>query len=537
MYTARARFVGTNYVIARALAGPPAIIAAQHEEAHGIIRRSTLYGWLLNRLLPTEGHALDSEDTFAHKAFSRGRTSEEVFATFSSINFAVFAGYSNAVEHELSTSPEYRFYYDIGAALTSAFADPTIKNIVIEGAVRFCWSSAHLLSALGYPLDRVALDALPGSAWPDRRLARLRGDWPQIISEGLVETCLGRPEFAFFRGRSFREIYDPTYGLDVEDRIIQDGDGAFRRQAIKQAEMAGLCWEHAAMFVADHLASRYGESDYTAMSTALSYDWIDKNSQSVRRDRLNLIEGVANLAVPRRVKLHDTIVWDCGWERLIFGIRKTDSFVSNFALPAEADIDDTRRFVLYASRHHLDTSREFDETDVLDIALCPLPPEAPVGTLLGWLPAERTITAVWSSLILLDQDLWRQKIQEIAAADRFPWVVIDSDPYEALAALRPLIEEVRGFRHIPMPSRRGFGGLAVSALPGFGSGLHGLVVMGMVHTLDFVVAMMAEQLGDDFRGLEGPILNHEDRSKWHEGRALVTWLAENELTFDFGGTK
>lgn len=534
-YVSRAAFVAGTYSIDPALGMRSAAIAAAHEEAHGIIRRSTLYGWLLNHLVGVRTHDLAASDVFGHKLFSRGRTSEEIFATFSGLNGAIFHGDQEAYSRELGDNPEYRYYYDIGADLTSAFADPLIKDIVLEGVVRFCWSSVWLEGHLD-PLDRAALDQIPAAAVPDVRLKRLISDWSTILVDGFVDACFRQPVFAALRGRSASQLFNPLHDLNLDGMIVNDADRVVEQQSMKQRTMVSLMQGRAVEFAADYLADRYEGTELAALSVARSTEWLDRRSAPARRDALNLIERVRNLADRRKVQLQPALELNRDNDLAFIGIRSRESFISNFGPLLDVGTgDQSHPHMVYAAPYRLSSGplHQVDEEEVVDMAWRPLPPEVSITAMVRSLVADRAVVAIWSSIVLADLPRWRDSIRDISRSGCRPWIVVDTDPQITLSAIEPLINEVRAFGHIPVLTKPGLGGLAVGTIAETPCGLRGLVFMGMLHTLKMIEIMIGQRLKDNFRGIGGPIFHSWDRQNHFEGRALVRWLAQHEFVFEY----
>lgn len=543
MFSARASFVSGHYTINPDLSPREASIAALHEEAHGIIRRSTLYGLLLHRIVPPGRETLSAVDGLAHKLFSLARTSEEVHATFSSLASAIWAGDIDASRRELAGAPEYQYYFDIGAKLTETFENLHVRTLVLEGIVRFCWSSRTLEALFGGAPTRERLAELPACAYPDRRLAVLRKQWPAILAEGLADKILERPEIAVFLGKSFSALHDPLHAIrgEIGDAVVMDPDGAIRGQFQKQALMAARLSEAATGFVADCLAEHYEGTDLSAATVRESFALIERARKlpCEAPNRMGLIERVSNLAERRHIRLCDALEWRPAEQGRITGMRAPASFERNFGLPAEAQWDRTVPFVIYATAQDPGSgaSPGAEGSVGLDIALCPPGPEEPAERLRRWLPAPG-IVSLWSSLLIDAPALWAAQLPKFRASNHLPWVVVDRDPYAVLMKVRPLIEEVHGFLHQPVAKRPALGGLAVSTMvadEAHSSGLRGLVFMGTVHTLQMIAMMLKKELGSDFRGMGGPIFHDQSRLKRNEGRALVNWLSANEHVFDFGG--
>jgi hypothetical protein len=163
-------------------------VASQHEELHGIVRRSTAYGGLL-RSLEALAATEDSPDLqlVIQALTSRARTSEEVFATYGSFRGAQGGPLTAAAARRLIEEyPAYGLYNEIGAELVGAEQCDALATVALDAIVRFCWSSRETP-----PLDDAVstwsgLAAMPRHVYPDERLRMLRRAWSAAELEWLL---------------------------------------------------------------------------------------------------------------------------------------------------------------------------------------------------------------------------------------------------------------------------------------------------------------------------------------------------------------
>jgi hypothetical protein len=546
-YSAVAAFVDGTYRISPAVSGLSAAIAAVHEESHGIIRRSTLFGALLAR-----AHKAVVEQRLAgiveHGLLSRGRTSEEVLATFQALTEAAQGdGYADAAKAELASLPEYSYYFDIGAELTAEVDVPAAKLVVLEGVIRFCWSSCHLLNCLEGDDLCSTLNALPALAYPDQRLAHIRADWSPDVAMAIREALEEHdPYFAMLRGKSFSEVFNPLHNVQLpEFSVFVDPEQRFDQLQHQMIMVHAEHCERAAAFVADRLVDRYAGTPLAGVSSAEVWRRLESWLRSLRGPidsvGLALIEIAENLPRRRKAYLQTSVEWDKHTELPIVGVRFWQSFTANF------DVGDVypspcvdNHEVFYAIRHRLVHSRPHGPMateERVPIALHPdLGREASVP-LAEWIPLP-VIVAVWTSIILANPLDWNVKLHALANAGYKVWLVVDTEPQATVRLLRANVGEVNGFYHAPLADRKHMGGLVVRCLERPFAVLRGVVFPGRDHTLKSIVTMLRRELHDDFRGFGQSIdLYQGSLEKRHEGIALVEWLMDYEYVFSYAPSK
>lgn len=542
LHSPAASFVDGKYLIRAAVVGRSAGVAAVHEETHGIVRRSTLYGALLTkaRTAVTENRVADIVE---QGLLSRGRTSEEVLATFVSITQARWSGYGNVEDIELGSLPDYRYYYDVGGELTQGMDVHAAKAALLEGIVRFCWSSHHLLDCLEADSPWSMLPMLPALAYPDQRLSLLRRNWSGEWVAAEREALEARyPYFAALRGKSFAEMFDPTLGLPTSPgRIMLDPEQQIGQLRLQRARTYSQMSELAVAMLADRLVERYAGTPMAGVRTTEVMDRLTLAAPAPSAAEpvgLNLIEVAENLPRRRKVLLQESVEWDRRDELPIVGVRSWRSFTANF----EIDHGSTRPYAvgdddvtIYAIPHWLGPANRpapVDDTAV-PVAVHPGFDSGDSPSFGTWMPVP-VIVAAWTSIVVADPQAWLVNLHVLAQGDYKAWLVVDTEPQVLVRLLRKQLGEVNGFFHAPHGDRRHLGGLVVRCLEGTGAALRGIIFPGRDHTLQGIVTMLRSELADDFRGFGMSIDLHEDsRRKRNEGTALVDWLIDYEHTFSY----
>lgn len=546
--SATAMFVDGQYLIGPSVSGRRATVAANHEEAHGLIRRSTPYGILLSQM-----HAAAARDpdvaSAAHELSSRARTSEEVFATFSSINSAIWAGYRDAESTELGEFSEYRYYYNLGVGLTAGIDVRWLRNVFLEGAVRFCWSSIEIADFLRDDRTHADVAQLSTLAFPDSRFKRLCTEWTPACAAAWVQTIEARfPYVVALRNLSFAELFDPLHQfksqLDTQSTIWMDPELQLGQLQTARATTWAVQSEGLVGFVADRLADRYAGTPMAAPQTAEVQNLIKaKRPDMLGKPRdvvgTGIIENAQNLVQRRRAQTQATVEWDARYELPIVGWRSWRSFVDNFhfteAMRAPPPDDGE---AIYAIAHSL-IARALSSCvapEDLTLALHPgFQSEAPVP-LSEWMQAP-VIVAAWSSLVARDHESWIFNVHKLNRAGFKVWMVVDTEPQQFVRMMRSQLGEVNGFHHAPCRDRPHIGALVVRCLERSDHppcALRGLVFPGRDHTLKIILNMLRTEMTDDFRGFGTSIeLHAESRAKRLEGQALVEWLMNNEFIFTF----
>jgi hypothetical protein len=567
VYSSKASFVNGHYRIGANLSPRSMRIAAVHEEAHGIIRRSTPYGLLLSQI-----HAPDStlaaDNILAHGLLSRGRTSEEVYATFSSITGAIWGG-DEAAPSELNDLPEYAYYHDIGTELADTIETSFFKIYVLEGIVRFCWSSQHIAEFVERSLPWSDVRSLPVLAYPDHRMSRLRTDWPQI---GLKLWAAVEQRYSDLveraRTESFSEFWDPL-GHKLKKLIpegftfIGDMGPEFARLRNEMIRSRAEVSEWVAMFVADYLTEQYDGTPMAARYAADLIELIESKRKEVgshatliqspekasskdnswdhgsKQQPLHIIESVVNFDKKRRVKILPKLQRGRTRALPLVGVRSWQSFTDNFELPDELQATrNAEAEAMYATPYSLVPSSQHTSLKDrrLPLALHPGWDVKSAPTLAEWVPPP-AIVAVWTSFMLQDPDLWPKYFRNLAFAGYSLWLLADTEPVTVVRTARRFLPEVNGFFHAPLESRPNLGGLVLRGLGDMpdltAQPVRGLIFPGLQHTLQNIMAMLRREMGDDFRGMNGLEITASAAGRRHEGQAVVAWLIANEHTFSY----
>jgi hypothetical protein len=545
MSDAKASFVNGYYRIRPNLSPAGAAVAASHEEAHGIIRRSTLYGFLLSAVLSAEKKFASADNVLAQVLLSKGRTSEEIFATFYSITWGLWVGSEHGTAHlaerELAAHPEYTYYYQLGKDLAADFSSPLAKIVVVDGIVRFCWSSERLGQFLDRSSNWSDVLSLPSLAFPDKRMAALRADWfePSGIRATIRERLSSMEKI--IGGKSSSELHDPFHEFAKGGIFMSDNDPEVIKKRNENAVWVAMLTETSAIAVADALCENYDSTPMSGRRTQDVHKFIIDNrkrsaasSSNAFKQPWGIIEQVENLPKRHRARRVSKPGWIGGNElpMPILGLRSWRSFSSNFELPD--DLHNLRKpesDVLYLTAYSgpLDAG---DEEAVLPIAIYP-GPVANLSRLLDWIPPP-AIMAVWTSLMLPDCERWISCFRALSRRNYRIWLVVDTEPQTVVRSTRSLLPEVNAFFDAPLRDRPNLGGLIVRGLEGVGADVvRGLIFMGLQNTVSYVVAMLRRDLGDDFRGLNPIEIIELSVLRGKEGIAIVNWLMANEHVFSY----
>ena len=540
-----ASFSGLHYRIRSDLPRSSAAIAAAHEEAHGIIRRSTLYGHLISEINSVGAAHLDNNKRWAHVLLSRGRTSDEVYATFNSIMHATWAGGEAVAISELQGFPEYIYYYDIGKEFTSVIDIPYFKILVLEGLIRFCWSSKKIHEFLETNEPWSAIQSLPGLAFPDDRMSHLRKDWLQNVQSEVWAALQQKfPLASFLRGKSHSEVYDPLHSikssLPKDTMMIDTGwelndikhDIEFKIEFIS---------EQVINFVADYLTNTYEGTPLAALHTAEIVAFIEDKRQKADgnwkpHNDLGIIEQVENLSKKHKPTIVPELNWKRNEERPIMGVRSWQSFTENFEVSETLQKNRTLESeVVYATAYSLMPSAGQKTRGYVDLPLALYPDweDERRPAITTWM-SEQVIVAVWTSIMLINLMDWLIHFHLLNDAGYKVWLVADTEPHAVIQSTRKLLPEVNAIYHAPHQSRPNVGGLVIRCLgdPLLNSScLHGIVFPGLSHTLDHILKMIRYLLKDDFRGFNPLEFSETSRARRYEGIALVEWLIANEHTF------
>lgn len=537
-----ASFTGGTYRIATGLSTNSAATAGAHEEAHGIIRRSTLYGCLLS-LVENATVVTSGTHATAHSLFSRGRSSEEVFATFFSITLAKLSGYLDVESVELERFPEYRYYYEIGRKLTAGINSDFIKNIIIDGVIRFCWCSSSLVSILRESDNFLDVRSLPATAFPDRRMFDLLERWEHKDVQQIFLTLKVKfPRLDQLSRMSFAEMYDPLYQLKQEfqgkDVMFLGFDEQERLAHMMSVSIASL-QERAVMHVMDFLVAKYKDTQLCAEASETVLEIIHerrkahiKNNSSIQ-DPPPILEQLENLSEKKTVRVQPWPSWNPGERSIIVGIRTWNSLTENFNVPAQW-------------RNSQDGSAEaryFLGEDVALDGIEEISTDKPEGSTL-YLAVPMSIiamiggiVAVWASWLLQDTERHFSYCEKLAALGNRIWVVVDVSPKQAIDLVRLGLSEVNAFFSSSGPLQPNVGGLVVRGLdPNYmavKSFFQGAVFSGYFHTLQIVLRSLKLELGDCFRGMASIDFGSYTAQSRADGESLVKWLFTNERHFSF----
>lgn len=541
-----ASFSGLHYRIRSDLPRSSAAIAATHEEAHGIIRRSTLYGHLLSEINSVGAAQRDNNKRWAHILLSRGRTSDEVYATFNSITHVTWLGGEAVAIRELQGFPEYIYYYGIGKEFTSVVDIPYLKILVLEGLTRFCWSSKKIHEFLKANEPWSAIQSLPGLAFPDDRMSHLRKDWLQNVQSEVWAALQQKfPLANFLRGKSGSEVYDPLHSIKSSlPKDVMMLDVGWEINEMKHDNLFAMASmsEQVVNFVADYLTDTYEGTSLAALRTAEVVAFIqDKRQEADGKwqpilNELGIIEQVENLSKKRKPTILPKLKWKRSEELPIMGVRSWQSFSENFevseTLQASRNLESE---VVYATAYPLTPSARQKTRGCVDLPLALYPDweDERRPAISTWMSAH-VIVAVWTSIMLKNLMDWNIQFHELNDAGYKVWLVADTEPHAVIQATRKFLPEITAIYHSPRQSRPNVGGLVIRCLEDplhNSSCVHGIVFPGLSHTLDHILHMIRRLLKDDFRGFNPLEFRETSLARRHEGIALVEWLIANEHTF------
>lgn len=247
-----------------------------HEQFHHMLRLKSSFGIYLANLLQSVAQSDMPPSSFELQALaSRFRTSDELFATYSSARIGGWSYDVDSVLDIVNRYPGYTRYYDMGRSLVGEDAHPFLAAASIEAITRFCWSPSRLADFSSPSLPGL-YGQLTADQFPDRRLQRLMLSWsPQDWSELASAMIDGVPGVAALLSTPYRQLIDPAYGLkesaESENRLLIMGADAQAENSREMRQNRARLNSAAATIVwagYDHLAKKYKDTELASATKA-----------------------------------------------------------------------------------------------------------------------------------------------------------------------------------------------------------------------------------------------------------------------------
>jgi hypothetical protein len=530
------KFVGGHYVVKADVDRMDAAITAAHEEAHGILRRSSAYGAILRTAEASFAERSDGDGFGLHALASRSRTSEEVHATYQSYRLArSYATGAPKVDSLLGQYPSYRMYYKIGHELVGGEPIPQFANAALDAIVRFCWSAAEL-DDVDIPVSALeALKRLPPAAFPDERLRRLRKAWNPHALGFLVDAMLGENPDALRRhfDKDPAQLADPVgeaIRKEIPDGALfltsADFDVALNAERKHISLMTAMMQEQMVVRGYEALAERYRGTDLASMEPGDLRPYLERVDRSLRT-----LPEIPQVTILRtRPLCINAIQTNQGTSSEILFVRPSESFLAAFdtsALPFQISPGEV---VLYIPEVSLESV--VGSTAPVDFQVA-ANAAADLDSLLGLLFRSRPmLVAVFASAMKqASPEAWLS-LRTLARLDHRIWIVGDLPARECAQLVREWMPEMRGFWH----AKDGNPNVGALVVPQVGDAgvFEGMVLTGSrMNMVGLARSILTDELGDDFRGFGDTIFYFDwDARRQRGGDLLSDWLLAMERTLN-----
>jgi hypothetical protein len=524
-----AAFGAGSYTIVGDLDGPAHALAAMHEDLHGIVRRSTVFGSILRIVQHTLAtSAAEIDQAFLYQLASRGRTSEEVFATYGA--FLDARGHSAvgaaAADRAIRENPGYAVYAAIGEELVGQ-QPLAVARVVLEGIVRFLWSSRDLPLIESVAADYTLLRAVRPQAFPDRRLAILRQTWTPAIAQACTD-AIGQDAIALLTRRipTPRELYqvpDDTMFILPPDAAAEANkviSQMVMAKAITAEELVGTVFDRLCdAFPTGPLATPRHEEvmAYATASKKLAQGQARTGSEFpeilvLRPDRQR-VRSLHITQVPRKVALF---------------VRRRTQFVEQLDL-VDGRLPESEMVSYQAWGAALQVHEDAPESP-LDIHVLDTPVESPAWA--ASVMRDNALLAIWASALLANPEPFFGLSRGRAGV----WLICDVQPRELVRMTRELVPELRAEWIAPLRSRPAVGAI-VAPQVGTAGAIDGIVFPGSATVCTGqLVMMLKSELGDNLRGVGSALLISEEGHRRHaESKFLADWLVRTERQLSFVG--
>jgi hypothetical protein len=525
------KYVGGRYHVQVGLDPFEAGIVAAHEEAHGILRRSSAFGAILTTARRAVAATSGNRGPFLlHALASRSRTSEEVHATYQSFRTAAsFPERHDTVREILQRHPSYRLYFDIGEELVGREPIAPLANAALDALLRFCWS-ARPLAAIKVPIRNLDdLRKIPSSAFPDTRLHSLRRTWEEEDLRQFMDAVMGEEQAKLRElfGKPFQELYHPF--ASALQSLIPPG-AAFIGTADFDRQLQQKSSSHV-LFMASieeslvqkgyaHLARKYAGTPLEALGPDELNSYVMKVRKAYRSSA-EVPEVTLIRSRPTEVRIMAEPPSRTDW-RLVF-IRTRESFDQHFAVVG-TELPARGRAVVYSVQAAPPEDLQADEA--LPVQLEPADPRK-LATAVRKLSGRLGLAVVFASVVAqAPAKIWPE-VESLHALGAHIWLVGDLAPRQCVRMARSRMPEARAFWY--SPSHPNVGGLIMPQVGNAGP-LQGVVYMGSrVSMVGLVRGILIDELGDDFRGF-GPTLHvyEESYRREKEGQFIARWLLATE---------
>jgi len=505
-------------------------VAAVHEDLHGIIRRSTPFGAILRVVEGMLARSTAETDiAFLHMLSSRGRTSEEVLATYGTLLSAISAGPDKpaalAAQKALVTNVGYSVYAKVGEELVGK-ERPAVAGVALDAIMRFCWSARALPPIEAVAADHNVLRKVSPEAFPDRRLALLRKSW----SVAKLRECLSvldrktRRLLAAKRPTA-RELFRvPDKALFV---LSPDVATEVSQLLTRLATAKAMAFERSVPIVFDKLCTMYPTGPLAASSNEEVRRYVATSKQlpaGQARTGYGFPEVVQVRAERRKVRSVDAKQVPHGaavFVRFREDFEKQLQWVGAKRLP--------RRIAAY--QVWLAALQTTAHTEALPIRVLDTDGDDPRLLARRILKGSRLI-GIWASTYLASPQLFADLFRRDAGV----WLICDVQPDALLESTRSLIPELRAEWFGPVNNP----GIGVMVAPQVGTAgpLDGIAFPGSTAVCNGqLLAVMYTVLGDSLRGV-GPsvLLGEEAHRRQTEAALLARCLVETEQTFSFLGS-
>jgi hypothetical protein len=527
-----AKFKAGAYLITGNLATVDHAVAAVHEDLHGIIRRSTPFGEILR---VAEGKlaasTAETDVAFLHMLTGRGRTSEEVLATYGAVLSARSAGPEKpaalAAQKSLLTNVGYGLYAKIGEELVGTEL-PAVASVALDAIIRFCWSACALPPIEAVAADLNVLRTVSPEAFPDRRLALLRKSWTTSKLQECISVLDDETRTLLTRKQpTARELFQvPDDAVFV---LPPDAATEVNQLLLQLATAQAMALERSVTIVFDKLCAMYPDGPLSARSNeeVLRYLATSRLLPTGKAPTGFAFPEVLQLrAEPRKVRPIDAQEVPRGaaaaFVRLREAFEEQLQWLGGTRPPGRLTAYRAWAVALQTTAQDQALPIRIMDTDVKD-------PEVLAHRILEG----SNLVAIWASAYLSSPRIFANLFNRGAGV----WLICDVQPDELLAATRSLIPELHAQWLAPAPERQNAGVLVAQQVGGSSGRLDGIAFpSSAIACQSQVLPAMHTVLGDSLRGVgPGPLLYEESHRRHAEAVFLARWLVETEMTFSFLG--
>lgn len=527
------QYVGGRYHVSAEVKFHEHAIVAAHEEAHGILHRSSAFGAILTAAekLLTRHNARESAFTL-HLLASGSRTSDEVHATYQSLRTAQSWKYD--LNQILKQFPSYQMYYNIGQQLVGDESLEIVANAALDSIIRFCWSDAELESC-ELPFHDVAeLNNIQRSSLPDNRFRRFRECWNAAELSKFVSGMLGEDSDSLRKlfSSNPRELADPTgHALrqiadagELQLIIPPDSQAVMQSQNYAWTMMVSSLIERIVMRGYELLVEQFRATDLAGIPTDRLYPYLNR-AREARRTGISVPE--ITLFRPNPVDVSLQALRPNSSRRMIF-LRSREEFGNTFGIEKKEQIK-SGSLVLYSpvavfpedTKEDVPTVLEADGIDPVDVVNM----ASRAGT-------PDLLLVVFASVVVAHHKLLWPVLERLSEEGFFVWIVGDVAPEICIQEVHPRMPEMRGFWHSSSPLN--FGGLVLPQV-GFAGFVEGVVFLGSRNTMEgLIVPTLSRLIGDDMRGYGScPLFDERAVLRERMGQYLAEWLMRLEHASSF----